>query len=177
MTKLSLIIGGAGSGKSEYAESLILKASGRRIYLASMHRDESRETALKIQRHLLQREKKNFITLEREKNIGSLSFDTGDSVLLEDLSNLLANEMFSDPAYRNNKTAFSEKIFSDIEALLKNDIHLYIVSNDIFSDGCRYDKITRDYIEELARLNALIAENSDLVVRVVCGIPILLKEK
>ena len=85
--------------------------------------------------------------------------------------------MFSDPAYRNNKTAFSEKIFSDIEALLKNDIHLYIVSNDIFSDGCRYDKITRDYIEELARLNALIAENSDLVVRVVCGIPILLKEK
>ena len=49
------------------------------------------------------------------------------------------------------------------------------MTNEIFSDGERYEGDTLRYQEQLAELNRELAEKADLVVEVVCGLPNVLK--
>ena len=84
------IYGGVASGKSEYAEELISKSFERKIYLATM--ENNGDFAKKrIQKHLLQRASKNFITVEEPKYISNININSDDNILLEDLTNLLSN--------------------------------------------------------------------------------------
>ena len=53
--------------------------------------------------------------------------------------------------------------------------HLVIVTDDIFSDGIRYDEETVRYLRILAALNRDIAEQADTVMEVVFGIPVPVK--
>ena len=60
----TLVIGGAASGKSEYAESRVVRLPERRIYLATM-RPWDQECRARIARHRRLRQDKGFETLER----------------------------------------------------------------------------------------------------------------
>ena len=51
-----------------------------------------------------------------------------------------------------------------------------VVTNELFSDGVRYDPETAAYLELLAGLNRAIAAKADQVYEVVCGIPVAWKE-
>ena len=59
----TLVTGGSGSGKSEYAESLVDSWNDPKIYIATMMPFDE-ETRKKIQRHREMRRDKGFITLE-----------------------------------------------------------------------------------------------------------------
>ena len=164
----TLIIGGAGSGKSAFAEAHVCRLAGRRIYLATMTaRDD--ESLLRIARHRLQRADSGFETLERGLGLADAEIPEGSSVLLEDLSNLLANEMFM-PAGGDVRSV--REGLSHLEAVSR---HLTVVSNELFSDGRRYEGDTLRYMEQLAELNRELAQRADLVVEVVCGLPNVLK--
>ncbi len=52
-----------------------------------------------------------------------------------------------------------------------------MVTNEIFSDGGRYDGMTDLYLRNLALLNRELAREADLVAEVVCGLPNVLKGK
>ena len=164
----TLIIGGAGSGKSAFAETLVCRLEGKRIYLATMSA-EDRESLERISRHRSQRSGRGFETMEKAENLADAEIPTGSNILLEDLSNLLANEMFHShgggfPAVRTG-----------VEHIASFARHLTIVTNEIFSDGERYEGDTLRYQEQLAELNRELAEKADLVVEVVCGLPNVLK--
>ena len=58
---LGLIIGGSGSGKSEYAENLICSLNPGRVYLATMRPGDG-ESRKRIEKHRGMREKKGFVT-------------------------------------------------------------------------------------------------------------------
>ena len=62
----TLVIGGAASGKSEYAESLLLGRPGPRYYLATMEPAADGECRARIERHRALRAGKGFATIERE---------------------------------------------------------------------------------------------------------------
>ena len=150
---LHLITGGSGSGKSRYAEGEILKLGpGRRIYIATMYPydEESRQ---RIARHRAMRAEKNFETIECYTALNQRDFPEGANILLECMSNLVANEMFRPEGAR----------LHTVEAVL------------IFSDGAEYDSSTRVYQEYLGTINQEIARWADRVTEVVCGIPIALK--
>jgi adenosylcobinamide kinase/adenosylcobinamide-phosphate guanylyltransferase len=87
------------------------------------------------------------------------------------MSNLLANEMFAE-----NEIKFDcvQKICADLDNLHKS-CQMVIVSNEVSTDGCDYDETTREYIENLCRINRYIANMADEVVEVVAGIPIYVK--
>ena len=109
--------------------------------------------------------------MEKAENLADAEIPTGSNILLEDLSNLLANEMFHShgggfPAVRTG-----------VEHVASFARHLTIVTNEIFSDGERYEGDTLRYQEQLAELNRELAEKADLVVEVVCGLPNILKGK
>ena len=127
---------------------------------------ESRERVL---RHRAQREGLGFETVERRTDLAGAELPAEASVLLEDLSNLLANEMFM-PAGGDIRSV--REGLSHLEAVSR---HLTVVSNELFSDGRRYEGDTLRYMEQLAELNRELARRADLVVEVVCGLPNVLK--
>ena len=91
----TLVIGGAASGKSEYAESLLLGRPGPRYYLATMEPAADGECRARIERHRALRAGKGFATIERAVDLRGLALPARGDVLLEDLGNLAANELYS----------------------------------------------------------------------------------
>ena len=163
-----LVIGGAASGKSEYAENLLCRLSGDapKIYVAAME-PRGAEAAARIAKHRRARAGKGFTTLERFTNLSGLRVPDGSAVLLEDLGNLCANEMFSPCGSRDGA-----EILRGLEALRGQCAHVVIVSNEIFSGGAAYPAGTLRYLRTLARLHREIAATADGVCEVVCGIPV-----
>lgn len=94
---VTLVIGAAASGKSAYAESLCLGHDGPRVYLATME-PFGEEGARRIARHRALREGKGFSTLERTRDVGAAvsGLPRGCTLLLEDVGNLVANELFAE---------------------------------------------------------------------------------
>ena len=60
---LTLVIGGAASGKSDYAESLVLRSTLPRYYLATMQVWDA-ECAARVEKHRRMRAAKQFETVE-----------------------------------------------------------------------------------------------------------------
>lgn len=169
---VTLVTGGAASGKSEYAEELCLRQnSGQLIYIATMmpYGDESLE---KIKKHKLMRKEKEFKTIECLYDLQSINVEKNSTVIVECISNLLANEMYCEN--RNKEKAVSE-IIEGINKLKKDAENVVIVTNEIFSDGNNYDYDTKKYIENLGLINEKLAELSDNVVEIVYGIEVKIK--
>jgi adenosylcobinamide kinase/adenosylcobinamide-phosphate guanylyltransferase len=197
---ITLVIGGSGSGKSAYAESLLEqfaekpdgqgKAECRKYYLATMEvcDEESRK---KVKRHRQLRAGKGFVTIEQPRDIAGVlerikpnnSFRTEKpeaadkrqpiAVLIECISNLVANEMFA--KFSDGERAaesVASKVLQEMRQLAGNVDELVIVSNNVFEDGIAYDASTMEYLRALAAVNVGLAEFSDRVVEVVVGIPI-----
>lgn len=164
----TLVIGGAASGKSEYAESLVLRLPGRRIYLATMQPFD-RECLERIARHRLLRREKGFETVERYTDLAGAEVPMGANVLLECMGNLAANELCGP---RGGGTG---AILRGIDSLLSRCAHLTVVTNEVFSGGTAYGEDTLLYLRELARINRALAARADLAAEVVCGLPNVLK--
>ena len=91
---LTLVLGGAASGKSEYAESLVLKTALPRYYLATMQVWDA-ECAARVAKHRKMRARKQFTTVECPLHLEQVQLPARGTALLEDLGNLTANELYS----------------------------------------------------------------------------------
>ena len=92
---LILVTGGAASGKSEHAERLVCEKAQSRLYLATMQ-PFGKSAEARIARHRALRAGKGFATVERTLDLANLRLSRQyDGILLEDLGNLLANELFA----------------------------------------------------------------------------------
>ena len=168
---LILVTGGAASGKSEFAEHLILRSSAKPlVYLATMEVWDE-EDQKRVDRHRTLRKDKGFETVEAARHLEQVTIPRNSAVLLECMSNVCVNECFgpdgADGAY--------DRIFLGISHLKSQCRDLVIVSNELFSDGRTYTPESEAYKQILARLNRDIAAMADQVWEVCCGIPILWK--
>lgn len=164
----TLIIGGAASGKSEFAEAHVLKLPGRRVYLATME-SFGTEARARVERHRRLRAGKGFETVERCTDLRGLEVGQDVNILLECLGNLLANELYSPQG------GGSQAVLAGMEHLLAQSAHLAVVTNEVCSGGKDYAGETLRYMRELARINRTLAARAELVVEVVCGLPNVLK--
>ena len=166
---MTLVIGGAASGKSEFAEGLVLSAGELpRYYIATMQPFDE-ECRARIRRHRQMRAKKRFETFECFTNLKSLTLPQRGVVLLECISNLTANEMYSPDGAGE---AAIEAICQGIEHLRTQCQELVIVSNEVFSGGSDYEGDTLHYLQVLAEVNRALARQADRVYEVVCGMPV-----
>ena len=162
-----LVTGGSGCGKSTWAEKLIASLPDeKRVYIATMQVYDE-ESVRRVARHRAQRADKGFRTIECEKDLASADVEEGSIVLLEDLVNLMANEMFDGGDV--------ERIVPALKALAARCRHLVMVTNDVFSDGVTYAESTQEYLRVLAEINRQAAALADCVVEVVYSIPIAVK--
>ena len=192
---ITLVTGGSGSGKSAYAESLLSSCEGIKYYIATMQIYDA-EGEKKVERHRKLRAGKRFLTIESPMNVGKIEFACAGEVeqaqyrqeaerkvqgssekksaLLECMSNLTANEMFTKDGMKSEEEVV-EKIVSDIQTLSQKLDNLVIVTNNVFEDGVIYDAGTMEYLKALGRINAALARLADRVAEVVVGIPVELK--
>ncbi len=162
-----LLTGGSGCGKSTWAEKLIAAMPGdRRVYIATMQVYDG-ESVRRVARHRAQRAGLGFVTVECEKDLASAPVEEGSVVLLEDLVNLVANEMFD-----GGDVA---RIVPALRSLARRCRHLVMVTNDVFSDGIVYEESTQAYLRALAEVNRQAADMADHVAEVVYSIPVPLK--
>ena len=190
-----LVTGGSGSGKSAYAESLLSSCEGIRYYIATMQIYDA-EGEKKVERHRKLRAGKRFLTIESPMNVGKIEFACAGeaeqaqyrqeaerkvqgssekkSALLECMSNLTANEMFTKDGMKSEEEVV-EKIVSEIQTLSQKLDNLVIVTNNVFEDGVIYDAGTMEYLRALGRINTALARLADRVAEVVVGIPVELK--
>ena len=201
---LHIVYGGSASGKSSYAESfaLSLQGDGRLLYIATMYpykwntTEIDPETMQRIERHRAMRADKGFDTVECYRHVEHIVAKSQDALLLECMSNLLANEMYLEPdadaGSDVEKTGIGGNASSDmtemmspvskkiVQALIDLSARVQdvvIVTNDVFSDGgsLTYDESTREYVKNLAEINCALAREAATVTEVVCGIPVKIK--
>lgn len=182
---LHLVIGGAASGKSRYAEALTVKyAAGRPlVYLATMAaRDE--ESLIRIKKHREARKGFPFETLEKSRRIGEVlpALLPESCLLLEDIPNLVANELFcaeAEPAlFSEMETAAAVcRITEDITQLALRCFFVTVVTGELFTGGSRYSRETLLYLRVLAEVNRRLAEQADSVTELVCGCANMIKNE
>lgn len=169
---LILLTGGAKNGKSHWAETALADCAGRKLYLATME-PYGEEAHRAIARHRKMREGKGFETVEKSRNLEQLSIPEGCSILIECMSTLCANELFSpDGALREDP---AERIADAVRQIAEKTERTVVVTNDVGSDGICYEAGTAAYIRSLGRLNQKLAQLADTVIECVYGIPVLLK--
>lgn len=179
---LALVTGGSGSGKSAFAEALCVSLQsgayhGKDItnipmlYIATMYPFDE-EAFRKIARHKELRKTKNFDAVECYTHLENLNREEASTILLECMSNLVANEMYQEDGAKGQTV---EAVMTGVDHLLTQARDVVIVSNEIFSDGMEYDPETVRYQKYLGEINCEIAKRADLVVEVVYGIPIVHK--
>lgn len=170
-----LITGGASSGKSLYAEQQILTfgETENRIYIATMIPGNDPENARRIEKHQKRRENLHFTTLECYTRLSQLQIPEGSTVLLDCMSNLVANELFTSNMGGIHTV---EAVLNGIEHLLKHAKNLVVVTNEIFSSGVEYGQATRIYMQFLGSINQEMARLADVVTEVVYGIPVHFKQ-
>ena len=176
---MTLIIGGSGSGKSAYAENrLEMSAFDRRKYYIATMQVFDKEGQAKVDRHKMLRKDKGFITIEQQLDIEKALDKMGDAsgcALLECMSNLVANEMFSGTEPKS-EAEVTVKILEGMTLLTNKLSQLVVVSNNVFEDGQVYDDTTMEYIRAMGKINEKLAQMADEVIEVVVGIPVEIKK-
>ena len=170
---LELVTGGSGSGKSAYAESRICEYNRQApkplFYIATMY-PYGEETEKKIERHRILRKGKGFETLEWYTGLkqhleeGSLK---GADVLLECMSNLVANEMYMESGAGCHA---DQAILEGIQELNQQCSNLVIVTNEVFSESVPDSPEMKEYKRILGKINREIAIMADQVTEVIYGI-------
>ena len=143
---LHIVYGGSASGKSSYAESfaLSLQGDGRLLYIATMYpykwgkAEIDSETMQRINRHRAMRADKGFDTVECYRHVEHIVAKRQDVLLLECMSNLLANEMYLEPENDDGRLAephpMSEVEKAGVDGKASSDVEKTGVDGNVGSD-------------------------------------------
>jgi adenosylcobinamide kinase/adenosylcobinamide-phosphate guanylyltransferase len=165
--KITLVLGGARSGKSRYAESLIASLPPPWIYVATAAAGDA-EMAERIASHRARRGP-NWRTIEATHNLDRVLADCkADAVLVDCLTLWLSNLMLADGAVEEEMTRV-EKALSSATA------PKVLVSNEVGSGIVPDYPLGRRFRDAQGIFNQRIAALADRVVLVVAGLPVALK--
>ena len=165
---LTLVLGGARSGKSRYAESLIEKLPPPWVYIATAEACDA-EMEQRIAAHRARRGDR-WQTIEAPHDLaGPISHvSKGSAVLIDCLTLWLSNRLLAE-ADMDHEIAALES------ALAKLSGTVVLVSNEVGS-GIVPDKVlARQFRDLQGQLNQRIAVKSDRVVLMVAGLPLTVK--
>ena len=169
MGKCTLILGGARSGKSRFAQGLAEQGEGPLVYVATAGAYDD-EMAERIERHRGDRGDR-WDTVEAQFDlvdaIGRHS-GSGPTLLVDCLTLWLSNLMLDE---RDVGAALDGLI----AALKACDRHVILVSNEVGSGIVPETPLGRIFRDEAGRLNQRVAAQADEVALVVAGLPLWLK--
>lgn len=193
---LIFVTGGAKSGKSKFAEEMLLKLNNgkqKNIYLAtSLVFDEEMKEKVRLHK---KRRKDEWFTVETYKNFeNELSnfFENNDKIknnmLVDCLTNMITNIIFENQNIDWNN--FEKKLYIQTLEKLNKDVehsviellnvadqfeNTIIVSNELGMGLVPSYPLGRYFREIAGKMNQIVAETADEVYLVVSGIPMKIK--
>ncbi|MGE4610331.1 MAG: bifunctional adenosylcobinamide kinase/adenosylcobinamide-phosphate guanylyltransferase [Paracoccaceae bacterium] len=165
---LALILGGASSGKSAFAERLATSACRPRAYIATSQPFDD-EMEVKIAKH--QRDRgPDWQTMEAPLDLGAALAELSyNSVVLIDCMTLwLSNQMQAE-------ADIEIEVDSLLTTLSKSPNPVVCVSNELGMGLVPNTSLGRRFRDLQGILNKRLAEQADLVVFVTAGLPLVLK--
>lgn len=166
----TLVLGGARSGKSGFAERLV-EASGLPMHYVATGRAFDDEMRDRIARHQAARQGKGWTTHEEPLDLAGLltRIDApGRAILVDCLTLWVTNLMMEQ---RDMAADFAElaAVLSDMRA------RFVFVSNEVGLGIVPENRMARDFRDHAGRLHQIVAEKSAEVYFVAAGLPLKMK--
>jgi len=185
---ITLVLGGARSGKSRWAEQLARRGRGQVVYVATAQPGDD-EMAERIANHRASRPA-DWLTLEVPVNLPAAIREqaTPGSIVLVDCVTLwVSNAVLARTApyatadevppaeWRAIESALLAEAGDLIEHARANSLRLILVSNEVGLGLVPVYLLGRAYRDILGRVNSALAERADSVIMMIAGLPIDLR--
>ena len=170
-----LILGGARSGKSAYAEKLALTTKQPVTYIATAQIYDA-EFGNRVAHHKTRRPA-HWHTIEQPFNLGETLLSTAkanECVIIDCLTLWLAQCICPD-CERPQNFSWQDERQALLDALPKLTGTVIIVSNEVGMGIVPLGEINRQFQDEQGRLNQDVAGIADKVSFIAAGLPITLK--
>ena len=178
-----LIIGGAGSGKSHFAQELAPKLGEPVLFVATAEAGDE-EMRQRIEQHQRARAAA-WSTLEVTTQVGSqIEQKIGDAqVVIVDCITLLVNNIFSQYSDQSGEQIdtplIESKLMAEVSELIecinRVDASFLIVTNEVGLGLVPANRMGRLYRDLLAKANQMLAQAADEVYLMVAGLPLPIK--
>ncbi|WP_446899849.1 bifunctional adenosylcobinamide kinase/adenosylcobinamide-phosphate guanylyltransferase [Clostridium sp. LBM24168] len=177
-----LITGGSRSGKSNFAEKMLLNENDVLYIATSIATDEDMEERIKI--HRLRRNPK-WHTYEGYRKLGNvIKNGKYEYILIECIGTLVTNIMFE--VHRDFDTItnyeihkLEKDIFDEIKDIIlaakESKSEVIFITNEVGLGLVPEYRLGRIFSDILGRVNQFMADNSNEVYIVFCGSPLKLK--
>ena len=180
-TKISLVTGGAKSGKSVFAERLLASFAGTKAYIATAEAGDD-EMLQRICRHR-RRRPSDWQTFEVPQGLAARLesiLQQYDAVLIDCLTLYFSNFMLQRPQL--SFADLMEQVGQELDSLFRimertEGKQVIFVTNEIGSGIVPMAKISREYRDLLGMVNQTVRAKADYVYWTVCGIATELKER
>jgi adenosylcobinamide kinase / adenosylcobinamide-phosphate guanylyltransferase len=176
--QMTLILGGARSGKSDYAQSLLIATQQPVLFVATAEAGDD-EMADRISAHRAGR-LAHWVTLEAQTHVGEAirNAATTPYVLLDCITLLSSNVLMSCPEPVDEKL-YLQKIEWELDELIAayhaHAGEWFIVTNEVGLGLVPPYPLGRYYRDGLGRVNQKLAKFADKVIFMVAGIPMKVK--
>jgi adenosylcobinamide kinase / adenosylcobinamide-phosphate guanylyltransferase len=179
MGELVLILGGARSGKSRFAQDLAQETGGRSVLFVATAEALDDEMRQRITRHRRDRPE-GWRTLEAQRHVGQaiLDSDGGEMAILVDCVTLLVSNRlleFEDALAPEVETAVMGEVTDLIACAAQVTGTLIAVSNEVGMGLVPPYLLGRAYRDLLGKANQALAAAAEKVYFLVAGLPMVLK--
>lgn len=199
MGKLMLILGGARSGKSTFAEQRAKELGGESVLYVATSETKDEEMQQRVEVHRSERPPA-WGTVEAPRNVAQALRQAQDTalrrersaarvILLDCMTFLVANHLmdaaapegdpFDDPSADPFDAQIEADVVAEVEALVayvaETDVEMLVVSNEVGLGVVPPYELGRAYRDILGRANQILARHADEVLLLVAGIPMRVK--
>ncbi len=199
MGKLTLILGGARSGKSSFAEGRAKELDGENVLYVATSESKDEEMKERVEKHRAGRPSA-WVTVEAPRDVAQALRQAQDTalrqersaakvILLDCMTFLVANHLmdaaapeddpFDDPSADPFDAQIEADVVAEVEALVayvrETDVEMLVVSNEVGLGVVPPYELGRAYRDILGRANQILARHADEVQFLVSGIPMKVK--
>ncbi len=172
---IELVLGGARSGKSRYAEQVAIESGIPVIYIATAEAEDA-EMQARIEKHRQDRPQ-HWQTVEEPIKLANViqQYSSSNSCLLVDCLTLWLTNILFDRQGNEQQSLFEQESQALFKTLDVFSGQLVMVSNEVGLGIVPIDKMTRRFVDEVGLLHQKIVSYSDKVVLVTASLPQILK--
>ena len=167
-----LILGGARSGKSRYAEELAIATDKQLIYIATatVFDDEMQQ---RVEQHKKDRQNQHWTTIEEPLALANTiqQNDKPEHVILVDCLTLWLNNLLAE----KDPSRLQRELSALLDCLKTIKGSVIFVSNEVGQGIVPMGELSRKFVDEAGRLHQQLAQQVDRVVLMVAGIPLIVK--
>ena len=178
--RIELILGGARSGKSDWAASRAAELGGDVLFVATAEGLDD-DMRARIEAHRCARPPA-WTTLEEPREVAARLGDLQqrhEVIVLDCLTLLVSNWLLAEEpsveSHRDRLRHITSRVDELCAALRRSADRAIVVSNEVGSGIVPDNEMARRFRDHLGLVNRLLAEQADTVLVMVAGLPLMLK--